>query len=131
MAADVELHLIAWLAAQTGVRAVEEVPAGYPGEVEDPDPLIHVDELPGPDEDVPTVDHAVIDFYIYGKDRATARALAEQVRSLVTYQLPLASFDDGQTTIPKTRCTRPSRLPYPGAVHVYNATARMTVHSRA
>lgn len=131
MAADVELLVIGWLAEATGVRAVEEVPAGYPGEDEPVELLIHVDELPGPGEEAPTVDLAVLDFYIYGPDRASTRALAEQVRSLITYQLPLASFDAGKTTIPKTRCTRPSRLPYPGAVHVYNATARMTVHSRA
>jgi hypothetical protein len=131
VAADAEKLLIEWLAEQTAVRAVEEVPAGYPGDVETPEPLIHVDELPGPGESVPTVDEAIVDLYFYAADRPTARALAEQCRSLVTYQLPLAVFDDGKTTIPKTHVTRPSRLPFPGAVHVYIATVRMTVHSRA
>lgn len=132
MAADVEALLTQFLTVETGVRAVEELPPGWPDEAETPTPMILVNEIGGIGQRVPTLDQCAVHIEAFGPDRATTRALAEQIRALVTYVLPTRVFDGGKTTFSLVETTaKPSRLPYGGDVHRYFSAYNMIIHSRA
>ena len=88
--ASVNLALIAYLKGATGTRCVTDLPAN----LADVLPVIQVERFGGGDDTL-TLDNANVDVDVYAADRATAEALADQVRLLMRADLPGTVVADG------------------------------------
>ena len=120
---DVERVLVAWLGAQLNRRVVTDLPADLEKQV----PLVQIRRVGGGDFR-PGLDTAGLDVDVYGPDRATTVALAEQARHALRFRLPGTQIGPAVFTRVDT-IEAPSYRPYDASgLRRFGATYRLTIH---
>jgi hypothetical protein len=79
---DIEVELVAWLAAATDTVVTAELPADLDSIL----PVVQVQRAGG-DDDTFRLDRALVDIDVYAASRGDASALARQIRVLLLGQL--------------------------------------------
>jgi hypothetical protein len=108
--ADPEVLIQTWLHEQTAAKTWAD--PRLPGNWSFTAPLVHVQRGQDFGDERLSLDIALIDIDVYGKDPDHTRALAEQVRGLMRLALPLHTFDSGVFVKAVFTVMAPTWLPY-------------------
>ena len=114
-----------WLATHfSPTRVVTELPANLATQV----PIIQVTRFGGSD-DLPVIDHAHVDVDTFAATRDASRALAEQVRAALRFQMP-GYASSGYAVQSVTTISAPRWVPYDDTgLRRFVASYRITIHS--
>lgn len=128
---SIEVLLVKYLSQQTGAHVLTELPNNFQ-DTNGPTsllPVIAVDRTSGANlEGSPLMDRPIVDVDCYAANRGAAQTLAEQVRSVLMWQLPGSRVD--QAVFSRTRTVvAPRLLPHANpAVRRYSANYELLLH---
>lgn len=108
---DPELLITDWLRLQLGKVKVWADP-NLPDKWEFDAPIVHVQRGQDFGDSVLTLDSVLLDFDVYSMVADHARALGEQIRTLVRLTLPLHTFDNGLLVKSTGTVMAPCWLPF-------------------
>lgn len=121
---DIEVLLVAYLKAETGERALTDLPAN----LDEILPVIRVTCVDG-DDDTFRLDRSAVDIDVYAATRAGAAALSGQVRELLLTDLHGNPQPTGVVTGVRT-LTKPRWLPDPNPnLRRFHASYRVFAHT--
>jgi len=125
---SIETLMALWLPTQVGVHVTAESWADFTGDPPAGElPLIVLDRVSGADLD-PKMDRPIIDIDVYGRTRAEAQDLAEEIRFALRDTLPNLIVDNVVFTRTRTIVAPRSLAHGNPLIRRYSATYELVLH---